>query len=86
MKERLYLFDTTLRDGARPVPSPLEGEGWGGGYAEFPRLPSASLVAQSAPPSRSSRMMSAMIDLPLKGRGNEDASFGNSRSAAIGKL
>jgi protein ImuA len=45
------------------TPSPLEGEGWGGGYAigAFRKLP----------PSRPSRILSAMVDLPLKGGGEE---------------
>jgi len=46
---------------ARTAPSPLEGEGWGGGYA----------ASDNSPPSRSSRTASATIDLPLKGGGDE---------------
>jgi hypothetical protein len=47
------------------APSPLEGEGWGGGYSEYNLTPRNSLAHCVLPPSRSA----ARIDLPLKGRG-----------------
>jgi hypothetical protein len=47
------------------APSPLEGEGRGGGYPEYNLTPRNSLAHCVLPPSRSA----ARIDLPLKGRG-----------------
>jgi ATP-dependent Lhr-like helicase len=52
---------TTSRRGQR-APSPLEGEGWGGGYA-------AVKSAERLPPSRPPRISSATVDLPLNGGG-----------------
>jgi hypothetical protein len=64
-KERLYLFDTTLRDGALlPAPSPLEGEGWGGGYFSFSEFTATSLPTAFA-------LRASAVDLPLKGGGEE---------------
>jgi hypothetical protein len=51
------------------APSPLEGEGWGGGYSEFLRMQRSQFACRVTPPSRRSRMASAIVDLPLKGRG-----------------
>jgi ATP-dependent helicase HrpB len=48
---------------ARPAPSPLAGEGWGGGSA-------ASDRASDLPPSRHARAKPAHVDLPRKGGGN----------------
>jgi DNA ligase-associated metallophosphoesterase len=47
---------------ARNAPSPLEGEGWGGGYG----------AGEGSPPSRLSRTTPAPIDLPFKGGGDKD--------------
>ena len=44
-----------------PAPSPLEGEGWGGGCG----------VSNTSPPSRSPPTALAASDLPLKGGGND---------------
>jgi hypothetical protein len=49
------------------APSPLEGEGWGGGYSEYNLTPRNSLAHCVLPPSQSA----ARIDLPLR-RGGEN--------------
>ena len=50
---------------AASSPSPLEGEGWGGGY-------DANRAPSNLPPSRQSRTVSAIVDLPRKGGGEDD--------------
>lgn len=70
-------FSPSCREGwrempGRSAPSPLGGEGWGGGYSEFIQMPRTSSACRASPPSRRTRMASAFVDLPLKGGGENE--------------
>jgi DNA ligase-1 len=75
LSETIALMWPSPSRGALTVPSPLEGEGQGGGYAQ-------NSVLEGAPPSR----RASRVDLPHKGGGEEKKNAAPSLSSVIETL